>query len=646
MDESIQVGRYQVEKVIGRGAMGVVYLAYDPQIDRRVALKTIRPLEGARDEEIAETRERFLREAKAAGRLLHPNIVTIFDVFEDRGILYIAMEYVEGELLDAYCSKKSLLPMEQVLRLVTQGLSALHYAHRHGVVHRDIKPANLMMVEDGNTLKIMDFGVARQAGAHLTQTGMVVGTPHYMSPEQIEGEVLDGRSDVFSMGVVLYELLTGERPFPGDSISTVIYRIIHDVPLPVHKVNGKIPEALAAILQKALAKDRESRYSSALEFQQALEGFLASRPMRHREAGPAYEEPRPGDAPDSFLPPPPSTGVRRRRKKGRIPGRALLLAGLAALLAAAVFIGLDYYWSDQGGTKIPIIRPPASQEKLPVLINVVTDPPGADLFLDGSPVKVVTIPPGDHGLHLVEARLGCLSAKKSISNVRGPETIKLALQPGYYTFRAETDPSGAEVFVDGRDTGKSTPLKLDRDGCEPFTLAFVRKGWIRKEVRVNPRESTSLKVTLEKEPDKGTLRAVSASGTIKIYEDNRLLGRSGQSIELPAGEHTLRFVDETLRGTREQQVTIKPDATNTLNVPAFKTARVFLYGKPADEGKVIVDGTYLEDLPLNGTTPLAVGFHRFTVVGSDGKRVSFKWTLGPGDQTRVVDFDTGKVSVP
>ncbi len=151
-----------------------------------------------------------------------------------------------------------------------------------------------------------------------------------------------------------------------------------------------------------------------------------------------------------------------------------------------MFIGLDYYWSEQGGAKIPIIRPPASQEKLPVLINVVTDPPGADLFLDGSPVKVVTIPPGDHGLHLIEARLGCLSAKKSISNVRGPETIKLALQPGYYTFTAETDPPGAEVFLDGQDTGKSTPLKLDREGCEPFTLAFVRKGWVRKEVRVEP----------------------------------------------------------------------------------------------------------------------------------------------------------------
>ncbi len=646
MDESIQVGRYQVEKVIGRGAMGVVYLAYDPQIDRRVALKTIRPLEGARDEEIAETRERFLREAKAAGRLLHPNIVTIFDVFEDRGILYIAMEYVEGELLDAHCTKKSLLPMEQVLALVVQGLSALHYAHRHGVVHRDIKPANLMMVEDGHILKIMDFGVARQGGAHLTQTGMVVGTPHYMSPEQIEGEALDGRSDVFSMGVVLYELLTGERPFPGDTISTVIYRIMHDAPLPVHKVNGKIPETLTGILQKALSKDREARYASAQAFKQALEDFLASRPSPRREEADLFDVPEPDGAEDSFLPPPPSTGIRIKPKRRRRSGRILLLAGLAALVFAAVLIGLDYFWSVQGDARLPIVRPPASQEKLPVLINVVTTPPGARLFLDGSPVKVVTIPPGDHGIHLVEARLGCLSAKKSINDVRGAETLKLDLKPGFYTFSADSEPSGAEVYLDGKDTGKATPAKIDREGCEPFTIAFEKKGWIRKEVKVNPRDATTLKVSLAKEPDKGRLRAVSASGTIKIYEDNRLLGSSGQSIELPAGEHTLRFVDETLRGTREQKVTIKPDATNTVHVPAFKTAKVFLYGKPADEGKVIVDGTYLEDLPLNGTTPLAVGQHLFTVVGSDGKKVSFHWTLKPGDQTRVVDYDTGRVTVP
>ena len=193
MDEPVAVGRYQVEKVIGKGAMGVVYLAFDPQIGRQVALKTIRPLEGISPKDVAEYRERFLREAQAAGRLLHPNIVTIFDVFEDRGTLYIAMEYVEGVLLDRYCDPKNLLSPEKILRLMSQALGALHFAHRRGVVHRDIKPGNLMVVED----------------EVLTQTGLVVGTPHYMAPEQIEGSPLDGRCDVFSVGVVLYELLLG-----------------------------------------------------------------------------------------------------------------------------------------------------------------------------------------------------------------------------------------------------------------------------------------------------------------------------------------------------------------------------------------------------------------------------------------------------
>ncbi len=265
-----KIDRYEIWGELGHGAMGVVYKGRDPLIDRPVAIKTIRFDRLYGEEETRGLKERFLTEAQAAGKLAHPNIVTIFDVGEDRGLSYIAMEYVEGEVLSRYAGQGRLLPVAEVFRAVSQAAEALDFAHQRGIVHRDIKPANIMRTAEG-LVKVMDFGIAKLPSSTLTQTGSVLGTPSYMSPEQIRGEELDGRSDLFSLGTILYELLTGTKPFKGDSLPALTYQITTEDPPPASQLNPRVPSELDEILRRALAKNPDDRYPRGKELSQALQ---------------------------------------------------------------------------------------------------------------------------------------------------------------------------------------------------------------------------------------------------------------------------------------------------------------------------------------------------------------------------------------
>ena len=266
------LGRYEVTKELGRGAMGTVYLGKDPKINREVAIKTLR-YEEIDEEQLAEVKNRFFREAEAAGKLSHPNIVTIFDVGEDYDLAYMAMELLDGSDLTKYCQKENLLSVTDVMKVISSVAHALDYAHINGVVHRDIKPANIMILKNGE-VKVTDFGIARVMTSSKTQTGVVLGTPSYMSPEQIAGQKVDGRSDLFSLGVVFYELLTGERPFQGDSIATLMFNITTASPLPVRDLVPNIPEPCATIIEKLLAKDKEMRYQQGKDLSRDLAGCM------------------------------------------------------------------------------------------------------------------------------------------------------------------------------------------------------------------------------------------------------------------------------------------------------------------------------------------------------------------------------------
>ena len=257
------LGRYEIIRQLGRGAMGVVYLGEDPRIHRTTAIKTFRFGDDFEPAEAEKMKEKFFREAESAGTLSHPNIVTIYDAGDEQDLAYIAMEYLEGEDLEKYIKKEHLLPMRKVIDYVADISDGLDYAHQKGIVHRDIKPANIMLLKTG-VVKITDFGIARITATSQTQTGVVKGTPYYMSPEQISGKKVDGRSDIFSLGVMLFQLLSGEVPFQGDNPAALMHQIMN-VPHPdLKKINPKIVKPLVTITNKMLEKDRNKRYHRAI----------------------------------------------------------------------------------------------------------------------------------------------------------------------------------------------------------------------------------------------------------------------------------------------------------------------------------------------------------------------------------------------
>ncbi len=265
-----RLGRYVIEKKIGKGAMGAVYLARDPRINRPVALKVIPIEKEFEDEELEEARLRFFREAESAGRLTHPNIITVYDCGEDKHLAYIAMEYLQGISLTEFTDPKKLLAPNKALELCARVADALDYAHNQGVIHRDIKPANLLYSLRTDTLKISDFGVARLTDNNRTKTGIVLGTPMYMSPEQLNAEDLTGHSDLFSLGVTLYELLVGEVPFKASNIAVLMTKITSEDPAPVSNRRAGVPPAVDAVLVKALAKRPEERFANGGEMAIAL----------------------------------------------------------------------------------------------------------------------------------------------------------------------------------------------------------------------------------------------------------------------------------------------------------------------------------------------------------------------------------------
>ena len=273
-----KAGRYEILGELGRGAMGVVYKAMDPVIGRTVAVKTIRLSEEGTGLSRPELLTRFQTEARAAGLLTHPNIVVVFDAGEEDGLYYITMELVEGKSLQALLDGGHAFPLPRTLRIMEQTCSALQFAHERNVVHRDIKPANLMLTAD-DTVKVTDFGTAKilQFGT-VQQTAHVMGTPSYMSPEQVKGRAVDGRSDIFSLGVMLYEMVTGEKPFPGQSITTVIYKIVNEEPVPPRQINPSIHPGISAIVMKALVKEPDQRYQNCREMLEDLRNYRSLAP--------------------------------------------------------------------------------------------------------------------------------------------------------------------------------------------------------------------------------------------------------------------------------------------------------------------------------------------------------------------------------
>ena len=274
--EKPMLGRYQIEKELGKGAMGVVYLGKDPKIGRVVAIKTMALSQEFEADELVEVKERFFREAETAGRLTHPNIVTMYDAGEEHDLAFIAMEFLKGGDLAPYTKPDNLLSLPSVVSIVARVAEALGYAHKNNVVHRDIKPANVMYDPESDSVKVTDFGIARITDSSKTKTGMVLGTPSYMSPEQLSGKKVEGPSDMFSLGVTLYQLVSGRLPFVGDSMAQLMFKIANEAHVDIRQHNPAIPACVAAIANKALAKEPEQRYQSCDQMAKALRLCLSS----------------------------------------------------------------------------------------------------------------------------------------------------------------------------------------------------------------------------------------------------------------------------------------------------------------------------------------------------------------------------------
>ena len=373
-------GRYEILAELGRGAMGVVYKARDPKINRIVAVKTI-SLAGQAPDEEKEYRERFFREAEAAGRLSHPGIVTIFDVGEEpeTHAPYIVMEYVPGQTLDKLLLSRDdhKLPAEDALQLALEVAEALDCAHGQGVVHRDIKPANILLTKEGRA-KIADFGVAKLNLANATASGRVFGTPAYMSPEQLNDEEIDGRSDLFSLGVILYTALTGYRPFQGNSMMTVAFKVVNRDPVPATVLDNELPPGLDYIISRAIAKDRSQRYQRGMEIVLDIQELQAGREPWSKAKEPVSNSPSQNSNEKTASQRPLTVAPRRGiSNKLQEQGFAINLLekmrssyfGSALLFIAVLFFAIrtgQFVWSRHSSQKNPTKKIAVAGQQLPL----------------------------------------------------------------------------------------------------------------------------------------------------------------------------------------------------------------------------------------------------------------------------------------
>ena len=405
-------GRYQVLEELGAGAMGIVYLCVDSRLNRPVAIKVIRESEFMTPAEREQFEVRFRHEAEAAGRLNHPDIVQVYDV----GPSWMVMEFLEGVPLSVVLKRGERLSVRRAAQLVMRVSDAVDYAHRHGIVHRDIKPANIMLTDDGG-VKVMDFGVARLDQSTLTALGTVVGSVRYMAPEQMMGERVDGRADVFSVAAVAYELLTGKAPFPGKTITEVVSRVVHGAHVPPQKADDRLPEGLNAIFARAFTPRPADRYPLAVDFARDLQA--AAEPAFHLEVAPGPEVPLVGRT---------EVPARTATPAATVP------AAVAPLLAETVETVLVDNAQARG------------------LLLVEVEPAGSTLELDGARVEVTAsglgLPLGGHSLRL--SHEGCEEASVPFDVTRAHPVVRVSaslppqrtadLPPGFVTLASDVVP--------------------------------------------------------------------------------------------------------------------------------------------------------------------------------------------------------------
>jgi serine/threonine-protein kinase len=588
-------GRHEVQREIGEGAMGRVYRCFDPMMKRVVAVKTVK-----KEFLTRETREeylrRFRREAQAAGRLSHPSIVSVFDVGED----YFVMEYLEGSTLQVILRDRGQIPADEAVRILSPLADALDYAHRSGIVHRDIKPGNVFVLADGRP-KLMDFGVAHLESSSMTAQGHFFGSPSYMAPEQVSGGQVAAAADLFSLGVVAYEMMTGHRPFEGASITAIMYRVVNEDPPPPRQWDFDLPPVYDDIFKRALGKNPAERYPDAAALVRALEKreFVPASAdvLAHLEETLSPSEARALAAATSsgaLTPVPPellaavettdlqsalgqaTPRPRAARRRRMALGGAALAAGLVALYVAR-------------GSEPPPPPPPPSR---PGGLRIETDPPGAEVSLDGlsagqSPVALTSVRPGVHMVRVARDGYAPAGLTLEVRNGEPLLPLRFVMEPLSAKLRVHSEPAAAIVRVDGQTVG-TTPLesldlapghhevRVERRGYAPATQAVEGRGGQTVEVSLRlarDRSGRSARAPLKPPPVRqGDLVVMDAT----VTPPQRIKGEAAKYPEMAQrfkflGKITVEFlVDE--KG-RPQDLKVIESAGEVLNAAVLDAVR-------------------------------------------------------------------------
>jgi serine/threonine-protein kinase len=562
-----RIGRYKIVRELGRGAMGVVYHAIDPNIGRPVAIKTILLAGAPNSDEQNRMRERLFREARSAGILSHPGIVTIYDVEQQGDLAYIAMEYVDGPTLDHLMAASEPLAPDRMFTVLAQTAAALDYAHGKGIVHRDVKPANIMIAADG-TVKIADFGIAKvTASEQFTMTGSIVGTPHYMSPEQVQGQPVDGRSDQFSLAVVAFEMLTGEKPHTGEHLTTVVYKIVAEQPVAAHRINPTLSSGIDAVLGKGLAKKPENRYRSCTEFTAALEAAcLATRGWKPMPRGAGLNAPTLADVPVPAVSSPPARAARATddepapagaRKFGflRFLGAILVAATLLALIGWQADPSLPgrFKWLSEQVTSVLHPAPPAAANTPPVPVEAPPQPAAQQ------PAATQPPPPAEAKPSPMPVPVAPEEAPSKTAAAAAPPAARTATRqsgpprPQFVTL--VTSPAGATASLDGRaDLVCTTPCSLEappgRHGIV-FTLAGHQVE--HRQVDVGTGSLELPPVVLRS--SSGTLLVSSVPpGAVILVNGKRVSGTTPTQLALAPGSYEITIEKDGRESTNKVEI--------------------------------------------------------------------------------------------
>ncbi len=613
------LGRYKIIKEIGRGAMGTVYQGYDPKIDRIVALKTIRKDRLAESRDVEDLVTRFQNEVRAAGKLVHPNIIIVYDTGEDEETAYIAMEYIEGDTLENLFQKGIRFPLEKTIDIMDQICDGLDYTHRQGIVHRDLKPSNIMLIKGGR-VKITDFGISKAIGTSsspLTQAGAFLGTPSYMSPEQIVGSKINGRSDLFSLGIILYQLLTGEKPFAGHTISTLLYNIVNKDPKPASQIDSSLPLHFDEVLAKALAKDPDKRYQTAKDFLEDL---------KRVDRGEGAVEASGIEATMTA-----AAGIREKLYPER--KRYGLLAGLTALLLLMVLGG--FYWiryrmpkppEGEGISEVtvekrvampvekdrarPTLSPAEEGEKAETMgtlgsIVVTSDPPGASVRLDGeemgsTPTVIEKIPLGEKHEVRVEKKGYGTWVRTVEPDSNKPVPLQARLEKLVGTIVVESAPPGASVFLDGEKMSDSTPFELPNVSAdETHKIQVKKQGYATRAQTITLKPGERKEIDVAMKPLLGEVWISSNPPEAKVYLNDKDTGRKTPTrlSGLSPGNYTFKLKKEGYE-VWEEEVTVK--VSESLDLPGVRLQEAFgklnLHVSPWAE--VYYKGKKLGDTPL------------------------------------------------